>query len=119
MPTTRQGRGREVGIGGERVFGAAQLRTGGPLAYLQVAYCTSQNTYLDGRRPQFEVPYDVLVVSIGERPATFGTPGVAEHCFFMKASAPACFGWRAWKLCAGGIFWGGDEWAGRGRGRFL
>lgn len=104
-----------MGIGGERVFGAAQLRTGGPLAYLQVAYCTSQNTYLDGRRPQFEVPYDVLVVSIGERPATFGTPGVAEHCFFMKASAPACFGWRAWKLCAGGILGGrmsGQEGAG-------
>ena len=55
-----------------------------PLACLQVAYCTSQNAYLDGRRPQFEVPYDVLVVSVGERPATFGTPGVEEHCFFLK-----------------------------------
>lgn len=50
----------------------------------KVAYCTSKNAYLDGRRPAFEVPYDILVVSIGERPATFGTPGVEEHCFFMK-----------------------------------
>ena len=31
-----------------------------------------------------QVPYDVLVVSVGERPATFGVPGVREHCYFMK-----------------------------------
>jgi NADH:ubiquinone reductase (non-electrogenic) len=49
-----------------------------------VAYCTSKNNYLDGRKPAFEVPYDILVVAIGEQPATFGTPGVAENCFFMK-----------------------------------
>ena len=27
---------------------------------------------------------DILVVSVGEQPATFGTPGVEENCFFMK-----------------------------------
>eukprot|EP00887_Chlorella_sp_A99_P000732 scaffold5.g732.t1 len=31
-----------------------------------------------------KVPYDVLVVAIGEKPATFGVPGVEKHCFFMK-----------------------------------
>ena len=29
----------------------------------KVAYCTSKNAYKDGRQPQFEVPYDILVVS--------------------------------------------------------
>ena len=27
---------------------------------------------------------DILVVAVGEQPATFGTPGVKENCFFMK-----------------------------------
>ncbi|EFN57549.1 hypothetical protein CHLNCDRAFT_143182 [Chlorella variabilis] len=50
----------------------------------KVAHCTGKTPYKDGRLPQFEIPYDVLVVSVGEQPATFGTPGVEEHCFFMK-----------------------------------
>ncbi|KAI7841841.1 hypothetical protein COHA_004370 [Chlorella ohadii] len=67
----------------------------------KVAYCTSKNAYKDGRLPKFEVPCrfllpvkmhttllewddDILIVSVGEQPATFGTPGVAENCFFMK-----------------------------------
>lgn len=33
---------------------------------------------------EFEMAYDYLFVSIGEVPATFGVPGVAEHCYFMK-----------------------------------
>ena len=32
----------------------------------------------------FSVPYDYLVLGVGEMPATFGTPGVRENCFFMK-----------------------------------
>lgn len=32
----------------------------------------------------FCVPYDYLVLGVGEMPATFGTPGVRENCFFMK-----------------------------------
>ena len=50
----------------------------------RVASCTSAVAYESGRRPTFEVPFDVLVVAVGEQPATFGVPGVAEHCFFMK-----------------------------------
>jgi NADH:ubiquinone reductase (non-electrogenic) len=38
---------------------------------------------------QFEVPYDYLVVSVGEQPATFGVPGVQEHTFFMKEASPS------------------------------
>jgi len=50
----------------------------------RVATCRSANTYAGGYRPTFEVPYDLLVVAVGEQPATFGVPGVAEHCSFMK-----------------------------------
>lgn len=50
----------------------------------KVAYCTSAVAFEDGRRPQFEIPYDMVVVAVGEQPATFGVPGVADHCFFMK-----------------------------------
>lgn len=45
------------------------------------AYCIA-----DGFRPTFEVPYDLLIVAVGEQPATFGVPGVEEHCYFLKAS---------------------------------
>ena len=34
--------------------------------------------------PRSQVPYDLLVVAVGEQPATFGVPGVSEHCYFMK-----------------------------------
>ena len=50
----------------------------------KVAFCTSAVAYEGGRRPAFEVPYDVLVVAVGEQPGTFGAPGVGEHCFFIK-----------------------------------
>jgi len=33
----------------------------------------------------FSVPYDVLVVSVGLRPSTFGIPGAGEHALFMKS----------------------------------
>ncbi len=32
-----------------------------------------------------QVAYDILVMAVGETTATFGVPGVSEHCFFMKA----------------------------------
>jgi NADH dehydrogenase FAD-containing subunit len=38
---------------------------------------------LDGEE-SFEVPYDFLVLSIGMHVNTFNTPGVKEHCFFLK-----------------------------------
>lgn len=49
----------------------------------KVAFC--QSSASEGSfRPKFELPYDILVVAVGEEPATFNVPGVAEHCFFMK-----------------------------------
>lgn len=32
----------------------------------------------------FELPYDYLVVSVGATTNTFNTPGVREHCIFLK-----------------------------------
>ncbi|CAN0121050.1 unnamed protein product, partial [Ectocarpus sp. 8 AP-2014] len=32
----------------------------------------------------FELPYDYLVVSVGATTNTFNTPGVMEHCIFLK-----------------------------------
>eukprot|EP00887_Chlorella_sp_A99_P006921 scaffold2.g6921.t1 len=32
----------------------------------------------------FKVQYDILLVGVGATNATFGIPGVAEHCWFMK-----------------------------------
>lgn len=50
----------------------------------KVATCVAASTSLGGYKPTFEVPYDILVVAVGEQPATFGVPGVLEHCSFMK-----------------------------------
>lgn len=49
----------------------------------KVATCTAAFT-LDGKRPTFEITYDILVTAVGETPATFGVKGVRENCFFMK-----------------------------------
>eukprot|EP00177_Eucheuma_denticulatum_P002705 GFKZ01004862.1.p1 GENE.GFKZ01004862.1~~GFKZ01004862.1.p1 ORF type:complete len:510 (+),score=43.72 GFKZ01004862.1:38-1567(+) len=38
---------------------------------------------------EFEVPYDVLVIAVGETTATFGVPGAREHAFFLKEIADA------------------------------
>lgn len=35
-------------------------------------------------RETFEVSYDTCVIAVGERPATFGVPGVRENCVFLK-----------------------------------
>eukprot|EP00192_Tetraselmis_astigmatica_P005159 CAMPEP_0117678632 /NCGR_PEP_ID=MMETSP0804-20121206/17399_1 /TAXON_ID=1074897 /ORGANISM="Tetraselmis astigmatica, Strain CCMP880" /LENGTH=503 /DNA_ID=CAMNT_0005488029 /DNA_START=142 /DNA_END=1653 /DNA_ORIENTATION=- len=50
----------------------------------KVATCIAAGMYASGYKPTFEVPYDMLVVAVGEQPATFGVPGVAEYCCFMK-----------------------------------
>ena len=31
-----------------------------------------------------QVIYDIMVCAVGEQTATFGVPGVMEHCYFMK-----------------------------------
>lgn len=58
-----------------------------------MAYCTAAVAFEDGRRPQFEIPYDLVVVAVGEKPATFGVPGVEEHAYFMKEVSD-CVGLR-------------------------
>ncbi len=51
----------------------------------QVAVCRSDAILDNGGQPsEFELEYDTLVMAIGEQPATFGVPGVQEHCFYMK-----------------------------------
>ena len=66
----------------------------------KVARCTAASTYADGSRPTFEVPYDVVVVAVGEQSATFGVPGVREHCFFLKEIGDA----RALRQRVGTLF---------------
>lgn len=40
---------------------------------------------------EFVVDYDYLVVTVGARPNTFNTPGVAENCHFLKVSTYLCY----------------------------
>ena len=47
-------------------------------------YCrATQPSDLEGKE-EFAVDYDYLVVAMGARPNTFNTPGVEEHCLFLK-----------------------------------
>ncbi|XP_065877763.1 external alternative NAD(P)H-ubiquinone oxidoreductase B2, mitochondrial [Euphorbia lathyris] len=47
-------------------------------------YCrTNQGTNLNGKE-EFIVDYDYLVIAMGARSNTFNTPGVEEHCNFLK-----------------------------------
>eukprot|EP00180_Rhodochaete_pulchella_P000375 Plantae.Rhodophyta-Rhodochaete_pulchella.ctg1263.p1 GENE.Plantae.Rhodophyta-Rhodochaete_pulchella.ctg1263~~Plantae.Rhodophyta-Rhodochaete_pulchella.ctg1263.p1 ORF type:complete len:470 (-),score=43.90 Plantae.Rhodophyta-Rhodochaete_pulchella.ctg1263:63-1265(-) len=41
------------------------------------------------RLHDFDVPFDYLVLAHGAFPSTFGTPGVAEHCFFLREVSDA------------------------------
>jgi NADH:ubiquinone reductase (non-electrogenic) len=43
-------------------------------------------TNLDGNG-DFEVDYDYVVVSLGATVNTFNTPGVMEHCHFLKVKS--------------------------------
>lgn len=45
-------------------------------------YCRATGD-LDGKK-EFSVDYDYLVIAIGARVNTFNTPGVEEHCHFLK-----------------------------------
>lgn len=42
---------------------------------------------LDGR--DYELAYDSLVIAVGAATQTFGTPGVKEHCLFLREAADA------------------------------
>lgn len=47
-------------------------------------YCrTNIGTNLEGNG-EFLVDYDYLVIAVGARANTFNTPGVVEHCHFLK-----------------------------------
>ena len=45
------------------------------------------SSYSDGEA--FELEYDVVVVAVGEQPATFGVKGVEENCVFLKEISDA------------------------------
>eukprot|EP00904_Undaria_pinnatifida_P011571 jgi/Undpi1/7544/HiC_scaffold_22.g10017.m1 len=48
---------------------------------------TCENVVCEGNTctiEDFELPFDYLVVSVGATSNTFGTPGVKEHCIFLK-----------------------------------
>eukprot|EP00955_Chlamydomonas_euryale_P073460 361751-Chlamydomonas_euryale.AAC.4 len=62
------------------------------------------------------VSFDVLVVAVGEQPATLGVPGVAEHCFFMKEISDTVK-LRTKASRAGGRDGGGGGMEERGGGR--
>lgn len=44
---------------------------------------TNIGTNLEGNG-EFIVNYDYLVIAVGARASTFNTPGVVEHCHFLK-----------------------------------
>ncbi|XP_054800240.1 external alternative NAD(P)H-ubiquinone oxidoreductase B2, mitochondrial-like [Prosopis cineraria] len=47
-------------------------------------YCRSNiNNHLNGKE-EFVVDYDYLVIAVGANVNTFNTPGVVEHCHFLK-----------------------------------
>ena len=56
-----------------------------------------------------QVIYDIMVCAVGETTATFGVPGVMEHCYFMKASfltprdSQSCCSLSRLTLCGGSI----------------
>lgn len=49
----------------------------------------NDNSDIKGASNQTEVPYDMLVVSVGAENATFGVPGVHEHSCFLKEISDA------------------------------
>lgn len=49
-------------------------------------YCRSK---LEDGEKEFVVDYDYLVISVGASVNTFNTPGVMEHCHFLKVTSSA------------------------------
>lgn len=45
----------------------------------RIAYCEGKF-----KRTPFEIQYDKVVIGVGAVSNTFGVPGVAEHCYFLK-----------------------------------
>ncbi|CAN1222000.1 External alternative NAD(P)H-ubiquinone oxidoreductase B2, mitochondrial [Linum grandiflorum] len=47
-------------------------------------HCRSNQNADGNGKEEFVVDYDYLVIAMGGRPNTFNTPGVVEHCNFLK-----------------------------------
>ncbi|XP_024455812.2 external alternative NAD(P)H-ubiquinone oxidoreductase B2, mitochondrial isoform X2 [Populus trichocarpa] len=47
-------------------------------------YCRPNPDSSMNGKEEFAVDYDYLVIAMGARPNTFNTPGVVEHCNFLK-----------------------------------
>ncbi|GAB4825023.1 External alternative NAD(P)H-ubiquinone oxidoreductase B1, mitochondrial [Ancistrocladus abbreviatus] len=47
-----------------------------------VCHSTSENSSVSNR--EFTLEYDYLVIAVGAQVNTFNTPGVSEHCHFLK-----------------------------------
>lgn len=43
------------------------------------------NIGITSSNPEFVLNYDFLIVAVGSRNNTFNTPGVEEHCHFLKS----------------------------------
>lgn len=47
-------------------------------------HCRTTGSSNLGGKEEFEVDYDILVITVGARANTFNTPGVVEHAHFLK-----------------------------------
>lgn len=59
-------------------------------------YCRPNPESSVNGKEGFAVEYDYLVIAMGARPNTFNTPGVVEHCFFLKVTSLTVFSIHAY-----------------------
>lgn len=50
-------------------------------------YCRSNITNNLNGKEEFAVDYDYLIIAVGAKVNTFNTPGVEEHCHFLKVTS--------------------------------
>ncbi|GJQ14764.1 hypothetical protein GpartN1_g6555.t1 [Galdieria partita] len=74
------------------------FRTANPFVDYLEAYCvdvdlqkqlTLCESNIPGEKRKFQIFYDYLVIAVGASTNTFGTPGVQEHCYFLKEISDA------------------------------
>lgn len=49
-------------------------------------FCRSKQGVSSGKKEEFSVDYDYLVIATGAQSNTFNIPGVEENCHFLKVS---------------------------------
>jgi hypothetical protein len=49
-------------------------------------YCRSNINNNSNEKQDFVVDYDYLIIAVGANVNTFNTPGVTEHCHFLKVT---------------------------------